>query len=94
MAFKDLALWLKCGIVLSTVSFVLEIVDLAVAAIICRDLQPGLICIFPTGLVNYPFYVLFHELRISSVMMVVILSVLGYFIIGAIFGLLITKLRK
>jgi len=94
MGWKDWPRWLRFGIFFMIISLGLELIDYILAAILCtKDIQdiPGLSCGLPLRIFEYPIQ--FFGLVSGSVITNILITVLFYFVLGAVIGFVIDKIK-
>jgi predicted cobalt transporter CbtA len=82
--------WLKYGLIFGIVSLILEVIDYVLAIILCPEITGGIGCILPIKIVEsiVPDFVKFGNFIIN-----ILMTIIFYFIIGAIIGLIVNKIR-
>jgi len=94
MSWKNISEWLKGGIILLAISLVLEIIDYAAAFLFCPEIVGGIGCILPTRILEIPALYVLNFLTFGNFIPSILITLLFYFIVGALIGFMISKLKS
>ena len=85
MGWRDLPTWLKGGIIFVLIVIVIDVVDYLILPLISRAL-------FPLQIANYPLYLFWQLSESGTINLILHLSL--YFVVGAIIGWIVGKIKS